>query len=124
MTKNLKIKYRIFTRPEIGKDLELAWKNLVGSRARRGNVLAFSGTTPVGLFQYNIEKADNKIFLIADGTVVLEAKQKNGIGKEMWTIALKKERPNIVQVCATSLGGTKLITSVKKKFPKITWDTW
>lgn len=117
--------YKFFTRPVIQGELEATWKNLGGSRYRRhGAIMAFEGKAPVGIFQYNIEKFRGQNILIADGTAVVENKRKHGIATELWTRAIKREKPSQVQVCVTSPGGTSLVRSVKKKFSKITWDVW
>lgn len=81
------------------------------------------------MFVFSVSKVRNNRlkFLRANGTMVIPKYRKFGIAKKMWDHAIKQIKPDMIDVYTASTGGTALISSLTKKYPKIDWSpylTW
>ena len=79
-----------------------------------GAVLAYHKKELIGFFRYYKKKKST--FLYAAGTHVLKKYRGDGVAKKLWIRALKKTKPESVDVIVASRGGAKLVASLQKKF--------
>lgn len=77
-------------------------------------ILAYDKKKLIGFFRF-YKKRYSK-FLYAAGTYVLKPYRSDGVAKKMWIRALKKTKPESVDVIVASRGGAKLVASLQKKF--------
>jgi predicted GNAT family acetyltransferase len=84
-----------------------------------GAILAYHKKQLIGFFRFYKKK--NSDYLYAAGTYVLRQYRGDGVAKKLWIKALKKFKPETVDVMVASRGGMKLVKSLKKKFKKINW---
>ena len=83
-------------------------------------VRAFLNGKEVGLFSYRT--SDN--YIRANGTEVLPAYQKHGIGQSLWAAVIKKHNPKGITVCTVTEAGTKFVKKLSKIYPHLDWDLW
>lgn len=69
-------------------------------------------------FDYKKNKRGDRI-LYATGTWVRELYRNQRVAFQLWELAIKMFRPNLIDVAVTSDAGLKLIQSIKSKHPNI-----
>jgi predicted GNAT family acetyltransferase len=84
-----------------------------------GAILAYHKKELIGFFRFYKRKKGKTLY--AGGTYVMKQYRGDGVAKNLWIKALKKTKPEIVDVMVASRGGLKLIKSLKKDFKKIEW---
>lgn len=80
-------------------------------------ILAFHQKQLVGFFRFYKKK--NSKFLYAAGSYVLRPYRGQGIAVKMWAKALRKHKPEIIDVMVASRWGAQLVKALKKRHKNI-----
>jgi len=104
--------------------LENNWNWYLESRANHV-VIAYdpkSRDPIVGAFKFDFGRRWHSIN--SHGTWVRSSFQRRGIAKTMWITAIRKLKVERVEVRVVSDRGLTLISSIKKKFPRVRFQLW